>query len=319
MAETAQWRELRIGIIAAIGLVAVSLAVLLFARVGAIRGDTFRLYLRTGSASGLMKGSEVWVGGQRVGRVANIRFLPPGGEDADALMVEMEVTERHRHAIRRDSRAQIRPGARLIAAPVVRISPGTPGSPVVTGDDTLHAQPQADVQSMAERFGQATRELPAVMADVKRVKQALRSPGGTIGAFGSERGGVELAAVRARSGRIAASLSQRRGTLGRLISGRDQLMGRAEAVLGRADSVQALFGSPDNAVGRFRRDSTLQLVVADIQNELSVVRALLQNPRGTAGRVVHDRAIVEALMEAEREMTEIMADIRRRPLRYLNF
>jgi phospholipid/cholesterol/gamma-HCH transport system substrate-binding protein len=319
MADTARWRDLRIGIIAAIGLVAVSLAVLLFARVGAIRGDTFRLFLRTGSASGLMKGSEVWVGGQRVGRVVDIRFLPPAGRDADALLVEMEVIRRYRHTIRRDSRAQIRAGARMIAAPVVRLDPGSMGSRLVAPGDTLRARPQADVQSMTERFGEATRELPAVMADVKRVNQALRSPGGTIGAFGSERGGVELAAVRARGGRIAASLTQRRGTLGLLLGGRDQLMGRAERVLSRADSVQALFGSPDNAVGRFRRDSTLKLVVADIQSELSIVRALLQDPRGTAGRVVHDRAIVEALIEAEREMSAIMADIRRRPLRYLNF
>jgi phospholipid/cholesterol/gamma-HCH transport system substrate-binding protein len=319
MADTARWRDLRIGIIAAIGLVAVALGVLLFARVGAIRGDTFRLFLRAGSASGLMKGSEVWVGGQRVGRVVDIRFLPPAGQDADALLVEMEVIERYRHTIRRDSRAQIRPGARMIAAPVVRLDPGSMGSRLVVPGDTLRAQPQADVQSMAERFGEATRELPAVMADVKRVNQALRSPGGTIGAFGSERGGVELAAVRARGSRIAASLTQRRGTLGLLLAGRGQLMGRAERVLARADSVQALFGSPDNAVGRFRRDSTLKLVVADIQNELSIVRALLQDTRGTAGRVVHDRAIEEALLEAEREMGAIMADIRRRPLRYLNF
>jgi phospholipid/cholesterol/gamma-HCH transport system substrate-binding protein len=319
MADTARWRELRIGIIAAIGLVAVSIAVLLFARVGAIRGDTFRLFLRTGSASGLMKGSEVWVGGQRVGRVVDIRFLPPAGQDADALLVEMEVIQRYRHAIRRDSRAQIRPGARMIAAPVVRLDPGSMGSRLVVPGDTLRARPQADVQSMAERFGEATRELPAVMADVKRVNQALRSPGGTIGAFGSERGGVELAAVRARGGRIAASLTQRRGTLGLLLGGRDQLMGRAERVLARADSVQSLFGSPENAVGRFRRDSTLKLVVADIQNELSIVRALLRDSRGTAGRVLHDRAIVESLMDAEREMGAIMADIRRRPLRYLNF
>jgi phospholipid/cholesterol/gamma-HCH transport system substrate-binding protein len=319
MADTARWSELRVGVIAAIGLVAVALAVLLFARVGAIRGDTFRLFLRTSSARGLMKGSDVWVGGQRVGRVADIRFLPPGGRDADALLIEMEVLERHRQAIRQDSRSEIRAGARLIAAPVVAIGPGSATSPVVAKGDTLRAQPQADVESITSRFGEATRELPAVMADVKRVNQALRSPGGTIGAFGNEGGGVELAAVRARGGRIAASLSQRRGTLGRLLSGRGQLMTRAEAVLGRADSVQMLFGSPDNAVGRFRRDSTLQTVIKDIQSELSIVRALLQDARGTAGRVGRDRAIVEALMEAEREMTAIMADIRRRPLRYLNF
>jgi hypothetical protein len=172
---------------------------------------------------------------------------------------------------------------------------------------------------MTSRFGEATRELPATMADVKRLSQELRNPRGTIGAFGSERAAVELAAVRERGGRLAASLSQGRGTLGRALSGRGELMARAEIALARADSVRQLFGSPDVAVGRFRRDTTLKTVVAEIQNELSIVRTMLNEARGTAGRMTQDRAIVEALMEAEREMGAVMADIRRRPFRYLNF
>jgi hypothetical protein len=319
MAHSAKWRDLRVGIAAAIAIGALSLAVLLFARVGALRGDTFRLHVRTGSAVGLMKGSEVWVGGQRVGAVTNIRFLPPAGREADALVIEMDVLSRYRQAIRHDSRVQIRAGARLIAAPVVAIGPGSPTARVVAEGDTLHVRAQGGVAGVASRFGEATRELPAVMADVKRVNQQLRSPGGTIGAFGSEGGAVELAAVRARGGRIASSLSEGRGTLGRLLGARAPLQARAKAVLARADSVRQLVGSTDVALGRFRRDTTLKAVVADIQNELSIVRAMLTEARGTAGRVQHDRAIVESLMEAEREMGAIMADIRRRPFRYLNF
>lgn len=319
MAETAHWKDLRIGILAAVALAAVALSVLLFARVGAIRGDTFVLFLRVASARGLMKGSEVWVGGQKVGRVTEIRFLPPRGPEADALVVEMEVLARHRQAIRHDSPAEIRPGARLIAAPVVAISPGSATAQVVGEGDTIRARPQADVEAITSRFGEVTRELPAVIADVKRVNQQLRNPGGTIGAFGSEGGAVELKAVRERGGRLAASLSRGRGTLGRLLGARGALMARAERALARADSVQQLITSPDIAVGRFRRDTTLKTVVADIRNELSIVRALLNEPRGTAGRMTKDRAIVEALAEAEREMGAIMADIRRRPFRYLNF
>lgn len=319
MPRTANWSDLRIGIAAAVVIIAAGLGVLLFARPGAIRGDTFRLFVRVGSARGLMKGAEVWVGGQRVGRVSGISFLPPAGRGADALVVEMDVLERYRQVIRHDSRAQIRAGARLIAAPVVAIGPGSMGARVVNEGDTLDARSQADVEGVMGRFGEAAREFPAVIADVKRVNQQLQGPGGTIGAFGSERGAVELAAVRARGSRLAASLSQGRGTIGRMLGARGGLMARAQTVIARADSVQALLGSPDAALGRFRRDSTLKAVVGDIQQELATVRTLLQEARGTAGRVQHDRAILEALTEAQREMGAIMADMRRRPFRYLNF
>jgi phospholipid/cholesterol/gamma-HCH transport system substrate-binding protein len=319
MANIEHWRDLRIGLGASIAIAVASLAVLLFARVGTIRGETIPIYLRVSSARGLMKGSEVWIGGKKVGRVVNIRFLPPAGKDADPLLIELEVLERHRHAIRRDSPAEIRAGARLIAAPVVALGPGTVRSPVVARGDTIRARAQTDVQSITSRFGDAARELPAVMADVKRVTVQLRNPDGTIGAFGSERGAIELKAVRERSGRIASSLSQRRGTLGRLLAGRGPLMARAEAVLARADSVQQLFASTDIAVGRFRRDTTLKSVVAEIQNELATIRSMLNEAEGTAGRLTQDHAIDEALTEAQREMAAVMADIRRRPLRYLNF
>lgn len=319
MARSADWKGLRIGLAAAIGVAAAALSVLLFARVGTIRGDTFRLILRVGEARGLMRGSDVWIGGQKAGRVADIRFLPPGGKGADALAVQMDVLERHRQAIRQDSPVEIRAGGRLIAAPVVAIGPGSSGARVVRDGDTLRASPPADLDAMKARFGEATRELPAVVADVKGAIQQLRSPRGTIGAFGSEGGSVELAAVRARGSRLAASLGQGRGTLGRLLSARGPLQARAEIALARADSVQQLLGSPGAALGRFRRDSTLQATIADIQNEISIVRGMLSDARGTAGRVKHDRAIAEALTEAERELGAIMADIRRRPFRYLNF
>ena len=319
MARRARWSELPIGIAAAVALVAASLGVLLFARVGQLRGETFRLYVRVPTARGLMIGSEVWVAGQRVGRVEAIRFLPPAGDSADALLIEIDVLERHRQAIRRDSRAQVRPGTRLIAAPVVAISPGTRAAPVLRGGDTVRARPQGDLAGLTDRFGQATRQLPAVMSDVKRVNEQLRSPGGTIGAFGSERGGVELAAVRARGSRIASSLSRGRGTLGRLLGARDPLTIRVKAVLARADSVQQILASETTALGRFRRDTTLETTIESIQSELATVRALLEEARGTAGRMQYDGAIMESVAETQRELAAIMADIRRRPFRYLNF
>ena len=319
MARPANWSDLRKGIIAAAVVVAVAIAVLVFARPGAIRGDTFRLFVQVGSARGLMKGADVWVGGQKVGQVSEIRFVPPTRGDSGALIVEIDVLERYRHVIRRDSPVEIRAGARLIAAPVVAITPGTMAARIVREGDTLRAGTQADVEGVMGRFGQASREFPGVIADVKRVQQQLRSPGGTIGAFGSERGGVELAAVRARGSRIATSLGQGRGTLGRLLAVREGLTARAQTVIARADSVQALLGSTDVALGRFRRDSTLKATMQDIQQELSTVRTLLEEARGSAGRFQRDSAIVRELMDAQREMGEIMADMRRRPFRYLNF
>src|SRR5919199_204183 len=173
MARVADWRDLKIGVVGACAVIAVSLAVLVFARVGALRGDTFRLFVRAPTAEGLMRGSEVWIAGERVGRVTDIRFLPPSVAGTAPLLVEMDVLERHHQAIRRDSRAQIGSAGKLIGPPVVSITPGTPGARAVAAGDTLRSRPQADLDRIRARFADAAHEVPAVMADVKRLSRQL--------------------------------------------------------------------------------------------------------------------------------------------------
>jgi hypothetical protein len=59
--------------------------------------------------------------------------------------------------------------------------------------------------------------------------------------------------------------------------------------------------------------------VADIRKELTTVRALLDEPRGTAGRVMRDSAMTSALGDAQREMGLLVADVKENPLRYNPF
>jgi hypothetical protein len=59
--------------------------------------------------------------------------------------------------------------------------------------------------------------------------------------------------------------------------------------------------------------------VADVRREIDVVRDRLASPNDTLGRFGADSAIFVALNGARHEMTLIMADIRRQPLRYIHF
>jgi hypothetical protein len=49
------------------------------------------------------------------------------------------------------------------------------------------------------------------------------------------------------------------------------------------------------------------------------VRALLAEPRGMAGRALHDRAAYDQIERLERELGALMEDLRRNPLRYVVF
>jgi hypothetical protein len=126
-----------------------------------------------------------------------------------------------------------------------------------------------------------------------------------------------LQSAMASVGRLRRRLSDGRGSVGRILDG--DLGARAQRVVSRGDSVRALVGSSNTSLGRFRRDSTLMSEVADIRDELAKVRASLAESRGTAGRIARDSAVFSALGEAHREMTLLLADLKKHPLRYNPF
>src|SRR5258705_3184115 len=107
MARRLVWADVRGGLVALLVLVAVSVATLKYALVGAGHGDRIRLYARAGEARGILKGSEVWLLGQKVGLVTDIRFQPPSESDTtNRLVVAMEVQKSYVDAIRRDAVVQ---------------------------------------------------------------------------------------------------------------------------------------------------------------------------------------------------------------------
>lgn len=318
MARRLAWSNVRGGLIAILVIVGVCVATLKYARVGALRGDRIRLYALVGAARGVLKGSEVWLMGQKIGKITDIRFRSPNESDTTTrVLVEMEVLDKYRGAMHRDAEAQIRPGGSMIGAMVLYLSAGSAGAPIIRDGDTVRAKSQTDAESATAQFGAVAKELPAVIGNLKTIRSELDSSGGTLGAMMSR--GVQRAPLQsamANVSRLRRRLGDGRGSIGRILDG--ELGARAQRVVSRADSVRALVASSNMPLGRFRRD-TLMAEVAGIRDELAKVRASLAESRGTAGRIGRDSAVFSALGEAHREMTLLLADLKKHPLRYNPF
>jgi ABC-type transporter Mla subunit MlaD len=319
MARRLAWSNVRGGLIAIAAIVGIAAATLKYARVGALRGDRMRVYAAVGAARGVLKGSEVWLLGQKVGKITDIRFRSPSESDTTArVLIEMELLEKYRDALHRDAEAQVRAGGSVIGAMVVYLTSGSPTAPVIRDGDTVRAQPQSDAESATAQFGAATRELPAIINNFKTIRADLQSSSGTAGAL-MRANTLDRGALRT-TGRQLSRLRQRLdngGSLGRIMNG--GLGARAARVMARADSVRVLVGSSSASLGRFRKDSTLMAEVSDIRDELAEVRSAVAESRGTVGRVLHDSAAFDALGEVHREMTLLAADLKKHPLRYSPF
>jgi phospholipid/cholesterol/gamma-HCH transport system substrate-binding protein len=320
MARRLSWSDVRTGLLAIAVIVGISVATLKYARVGALRGKTFLLYALVGEARGILKGSEVWLSGQKIGKVVDIQFRSPSIADSTTrLLLELEVMDKYRAAMRHDAVAQIKSGGSVIGAVVVYLSPGTIKAREIRGGDTVLARPQLDMEGSTAQFGAAAREFPSILKNVKELRESLDSTRGTLGAVlhgGLAQRGA-LLATGSHVARVRARISSRDGTVGKVMSG--DLGQRVGLALARTDSVRALLASSNSSYGRFRRDSTLIHQVASIRGELSHVQTLLAEPRGTAGRVLQDSAVTSALGDAQREMSLLMTDLKKHPLRYNPF
>lgn len=317
MARRLSWSDVRGGLIACVVLVVIAAGVLLFMRVGALHGDTFLMYALVGEARGVASGSEVWLNGQKIGKITTIRFRTPTvGDSTQRIEIQMEVLEEHRRVLRRDAVAQIRSGGSVIGPPVVYLSAGSIRAAPLQPGDTVRTLVQTDTEGATVQFNAAAKEIPVILSNVKEMRSQLTSSEGSIGAMLNGPGLSELTRARAQANRLMRRVSSGSGSIGPIMNG--NLSNRAGRVMARVDSVRALLASPRTSLGRFRRDSTLTQAVSDVRSELAVVQALLNAPRGTIGRARTDSSLTVSLSQARQEMTLLLADIKKNPRRYLS-
>lgn len=316
MPRESGWKDLKVGLFAAAGLIALVTSIFLFARVGAIRGEKFRLHVLTGDATGVLKGTEVWLSGQKIGLVTEVNYLPTAVPVADRIVVSTEIRAKDFPLIRRDSKAEIRPGGNLIGSPVVMISSGTAESSPVQDGDTLNAVESTKIEGMMTSVRRVVTEVSALGTDLNNAVAAAKSPRGTTGAM-MQSGMPTLSATSAQFSRLRAQMSGDRGSVG--LAMRNDLFGKASAVMSSIDSLRTMLTTGDGNVGRFRRDSTLIPAVKGLLAQVDSLRDLASNPVGNIGRARADSTLTKELARARRELDALMKDIKKHPLRYIAF
>jgi phospholipid/cholesterol/gamma-HCH transport system substrate-binding protein len=313
-----RWSNLRLGIASFAGVITIGALILTFARVGSLHGKTFTLYVQTDEARGVIRGTEVWLSGQRVGLVKSVDFQPPSTGAKDRVVMRLDVLENAREHIRLNSRTQIRSGGSLISSPVIYVHAGTARARAVGEGDTLRSEGSTDIESATARAAEAAKELPAILTDVKILSAQLRSIEGPLGAI---RTGAlpRLHAVQTQASRVIGRLSSKDGSVGSLLSGSGDVTGRARHALAGVDSLRAFLESDRTSFGRFRRDSTLTKEIGALRGEIATLRALAASPDGTIGRFRSDSAYRQAINDAFRQMDSLFADLRKHPTRYIAF
>jgi hypothetical protein len=316
MPHELHWSNLRTGIISALVIALLIAATLMFARVGVMHGKKVTLYVLTNDATGVLRGTEVWLAGRKSGLVTNVAFRPASTSTAERLLITTEFLVEALPNVRRDSWAQVRAGGSLMGAPVVYVSAGSATSPALHDGDTLHVREKKGIAAVATEIGNVGPDMSALVSDLKELNTTATRPIGTIGLFRS-RGMPAMPEFSARLSRLTGKATNGNGTIA--LAMRHDLMGRASRVMARTDSIRTLMASGKGSVGRFRRDTTLMTKISGVMAELDTLRALASDPLGSIGGAHGDSALVRQLNRRKALMDSLKADVKKRPLSYINF
>jgi hypothetical protein len=303
-------------LIAAAAIATVTVAVLLFARVGGLHGKKVTLYVATDEASGVLSGTEVWLAGEKEGLVKDIKFRPATVPESQRLLITTEFLSEALPNVRRDSYAQIRPGGSLIGAPVVYISPGTAGAPPLHEGDTIYARPPTETADLGKEVDSIGPAFAALGSVTGQLSDKIARPVGTIGNLRAE-GLPDLADVSTGMSSLSARATQGNGTIDRTMRG--NLQARAAHAMAAADSIRTLMSSNKGDLGRFRRDTTLVTKANRVLAEVDALRSLLSDPVGTIAAAHSDSALKRQLDHSHVLLASLIKDVKSHPMRYIRF
>jgi hypothetical protein len=316
MPRQLHWKELTGGVIAAAAIAALTIAVLLFARVGGLHGKKVTLYVVTAEAPGVLAGTEVWLAGQKEGVVENVSFRPATVPESERILIRTELLKEALPSVRRDSYARIKSGGSLIGAPVVYISSGSTASPPLADGDTVHARPPVEATDLSEDVGALVPAFAKLGSATKQLSANITRPVGTIGAY-REEGLPDLADVSAGMSSLGARATRGKGTIA--LAMRGDLQVRASRAMAAADSIRTLISSNKGNIGRFRRDTTLVTRANHILAEVDTVRSLLSNPVGAIAAAHPDSVLTRQLDRTHVLLASLIKDVKSHPMRYIRF
>ena len=314
MSQPLRWRELTGGLIALSIIVALTLVVLVFARVGALHGRKVTLYVVTDGAPGVMAGTEVWLAGEKQGLVKDVTFRPPSADKSERLLITTEFLADALPNVRRDSYAQIRPGGSLIGVPVINIAPGSATSPPLHEGDTVPTR-KAALTTLTQDVGKIGPQFTALGAATRDLSNKITRPVGTIGNYRAN-GLPDLPDVAAGISGLNAR-AHGNGTIGRAMRG--ELRASASHTMASADSIRTLLASNRGSIGRFRRDTTLVTKAQHVLAQLDSLHTLLSTPLTGIAMAHSDSALTRKLAETHSLLAALIRDVKENPMRYIRF
>src|SRR5262245_1574951 len=343
------WAELRVGILVVFSFTILAVAIILISGGAGFFTEKYELKTYLASASGLRKGSLVWLSGLEVGNVSAVA-ISTSADPNRAVEVTMQVEKRYAQTIREDSVA-ILGSIGLLGDKYIDISRGSPGAKPIPRGGEVKDSAEADIKTIMQNSNDLVANLDDLVNKINDITHKIDVGQGTIGKFINDPSMFnKLNQTVEEAHSLLATVKSGDGTIGRLISDRefyDTLKGtltrvdnvtakveRGEGTIGkfvydpavfnRAESLLTKFNlvadrmeRGEGFLGRLSKDDSLYVKFREMVDRYSAVADQVHHGEGTFGKLMTDPALYSNMNQATGELVKLLYDFRQDPKKFL--
>ncbi|MEP7148820.1 MAG: MlaD family protein [Acidobacteriota bacterium] len=315
--KTLTFSKLRVGIFVLIGL-----AVLAFLILNS-SGDfnpfekKIRLKARFAAADGLREGSEVQLAGVRIGKVEDVRLLPPDSPEDFKIEAVMSVGSELNgqpinERIRTDSNAQLIATSLLANDKVINISPGTAKGAPVSENDILESRVAISINQLTQTGNDLLEQINKIAVPANEILNKANQGEGTLGRIVNDESLYRN--LDATIGETRLTVTKLQTTLDKVNSGQGSagkllndpaLYNSLNKTIAQLESISTDIKSGRGSAGKFITDDALynetRAAIIDLRtsaakinsiaDDFKLISADLTAGRGTFGKFLKDEQL----------------------------
>ena len=317
------WGRIRVAALIVVALALLAFAVYKAGQIFDVFADRYELVTLLPNASGLREGGAVAVGGQRVGTIEAIEFIPLEEQHGgNHLRLRLSLSEEVQEQVRADSRGMVRLQG-FLGDKFFDITPGTPGAPILMPGDTLLSETPIDLDVVLARAAGMIDQAEGLIVNLQEITGSIAQGEGALGRLMTDDVLYERVVLTTTElARTLHTANAGEGTIGRLLND-PALYHRLDAALASLDTLTSTLTEGEGTLGRLvHSDSlynTLTATATRADSLLAQFEILAENMHGgegTIARMVNDPQLYDELLKSVVDLQNLLLDVREHPERY---
>jgi len=307
-------KELRIGILLAIGFLIIFGAIFIVGGQEGIFTAKYELKVRFANVEGLTIGAPVRLGGVKVGSVRAIRFSPEGA--GKSIIIQMSISENSFTRIRQDSNARL--GSQgLLGDRTVDITVGSPEAPQLREGEFISSIEATQFDDLISKSGDALTDLKITAQNAKEISWKVNHGEGSLAQIINDpRLYMSLDSLLNMWADITIKINSGQGFLSMLVND-PSLYKNLTASLGEMKTFLATVNAGQGSLGRLMADDGLYRRVDSLLTSMDHTMARINSGDGTAGQIINNDDLYLKISDTMDALNELIADIQANPKKYV--